>query len=170
MPQSELRLIKQIAEFIPKADAARLPRMLRGIYVLYKFRRRRHREVYDVLYVGMAAAGRRGGLRSRLIRHRSSKKRGHLWTHFSAYEAWDNIRDEEIVELEGLFRHIYRKDSAANVLNIQRGFKKAKRLRQNDLSQWRSTIPAQNARKRSGKKRRRRSPRRKGSAHGGDRH
>jgi hypothetical protein len=86
------------------------------------------------MYVGMAVAGRRGGLRSRLKSH--FRKKGDLWTHFSAFEVWDNIRDEEIVELEGLFRHIYRRDNKANALNIQRGFKKMRRVRQNNLSKW----------------------------------
>jgi len=52
------------------------------------------------------------------------------------FEVWDNIRDEEVAELEGLFRHIYRRDSAANRLNIQRGFKKARSVRQDDLGKW----------------------------------
>jgi hypothetical protein len=52
------------------------------------------------------------------------------------FEVWDNIRDEEVAEPEGLFRHIYRKDSAANRLNIERGFKKARSVRQNDLGKW----------------------------------
>ncbi len=108
MPERELRLVKRSAEFIPKDDARLLARRLRGIYVLYKMRRNEGRAKSDVLYVGMATAGRRGGLRSRLMSH----------------------------ELEGLFRHIYRKDSAANALNIQRGFKKARRVRDNDLSKW----------------------------------
>lgn len=132
MPESELRLVKRIAEFIPKDRAKLLPRMLRGIYVLYKQRPNGGRLKYDVQYVGMATAG----MRSRLLSHTRSKRKGKLWTHFSAYEVWDNIRDEEVVELEGLFRHIYRKDSAASSLNIQKGFKKAKRVRQNDLSKW----------------------------------
>ncbi len=68
--------------------------------------------------------------------HARSKRKGKLWTHFSAFEVWGNIRDEEVAELEGLFRHIYRKDSAASALNIQRGFKKASRVRQNDLKRW----------------------------------
>jgi len=29
-----------------------------------------------------------------------------------------HIRDEEVAELEGLFRHIYRRDGQANRLNI----------------------------------------------------
>jgi hypothetical protein len=31
-----------------------------------------------------------------------------------------------VTELEGLFRHIYRKDTKANRLNEQKGFKKIK--------------------------------------------
>jgi len=48
------------------------------------------------------------------------------WTHFSIFEVWDNITQDEVAELEGLFRHIYRKDTKANALNEQRGFKKLK--------------------------------------------
>jgi len=139
MPESELRLVKRSAEFIQKGNAGLLPRRLRGIYVLYKRRRSGGALRYDVLYVGMATAGRRGGLRGRLLSHARSRRRGRLWTHFSVFEVWDNIRDEEVAELEGLFRHIYRKDSAANSLNIQRGFKKARRVRQNDLRKWLSS-------------------------------
>lgn len=137
MAESELRLVRRIAEFVGKEDLKFLPRSLRGIYVLYRRRVNRGREKYDVLYVGMAAAGRRGGLRGRLMSHARSNRKGKLWTHFSAFQVWDNIRDEEVAELEGLFRHIYRKDSAANALNIQCGFKKARRVRENDLRKWR---------------------------------
>lgn len=42
---------------------------------------------------------------------------------------WDNIREEEIRELEGIFRHIYRKDTRANKLNTQRSFKKLTQVR-----------------------------------------
>jgi hypothetical protein len=127
MPESALRLVKSSAEFIPKDQVNQLPRGLRGIYVLYKQRSGAHPK-YEVLYVGMAAAGRRTGLRGRLSSHARSKRKGKLWTHFSAFEVWDNIRDDEVAELEGLFRHIYRRDPAANRLNIQRGFKKARKL------------------------------------------
>jgi hypothetical protein len=137
MPESELRLVRRIAEFITKDEVRLLPRSLRGIYVLYKRRLDHGREKYDVLYVGMAAAGRRGGMRGRLMSHARSKRKGKLWTHFSAFEVWDNIRDDEVAELEGLFRHIYRKDSNANALNIQRGFKKTRSVREDDLSKWR---------------------------------
>jgi len=57
-------------------------------------------------------------------------------------EVWDNIRDEEIIELEGLFRHLYRKDSRANALNVQRGFKKARKVRRNNLRQWKDNSQA----------------------------
>ena len=94
-----------------------------AIYVLYKHSRKHGKDKYDLLYVGMTNAGRRGGIVSRLRSHRRNKK--DLWTHFSVFEVWDNIRDEEVAELEGLFRHLYRNDTKANSLNVQRGFKKA---------------------------------------------
>jgi hypothetical protein len=40
------------------------------------------------------------------------------------------------MELEGLFRHIYRRDAHANSLNVQRGFKKMRRVRRNDFTDW----------------------------------
>lgn len=136
MPESPLRLIKRVAEFRPKDELKYLPRMLRGIYVLYRVRRVRGREKFDVQYVGMAAAGRRRGLRGRLSSHAKSERKRDLWTHFSVYEVWENIRDDEVAELEGLFRHIYRKDSRANTLNIQRGYKKVRQARKNNLKLW----------------------------------
>jgi hypothetical protein len=134
MPQSELRLIKRCTEFVSKEEVRSIPRRLRGIYVLYKERVRQKSQKYDVVYVGMAKAGRRGGIRGRLWSH--FKRKGDLWTHFSAFEVWDNIRDEEVAELEGLFRHIYRLDTRANRLNIQRGFKKVRKVQQDDLRRW----------------------------------
>lgn len=75
------------------------------------------------------------GMRGRLESH---AKRKADWTHFSAFEVWDNIRDEEIVELEGLFRHLYRHDSHANGLAVQKMFKKLKRTQVpiNDRGEW----------------------------------
>jgi hypothetical protein len=64
MPESALRLVKCSAEFIPKDRVNHLPRKLRGIYVLYKQRHGGVDPKYDVLYVGMAAAGRRPPWRS----------------------------------------------------------------------------------------------------------
>lgn len=78
--------------------------------------------------------GGKGGLRWRLKGHR--RKKVGLWTHCSIFEVWDNIRNDEIVELEGLFRHIYRYDSRANKLNKQRGFKKLEMVRDSTYWEW----------------------------------
>lgn len=130
MKQSPLRLIKRSAEFRPKQQVRRFPTGRRGLYVLYCLSEKDGKKHYDVVYVGMATRG----IKSRLLRHLKQKE--DLWTHFSAFEVWDNIRDEEIVELEGLFRHLYRKDSRANALNVQKSFKRAARVRQNNLKEW----------------------------------
>jgi len=52
------------------------------------------------------------------------------------FEVWDNITEAEVEELEGLFRHIYRKDTGANPLNEQRGFKKLKAVGKQRLADW----------------------------------
>ena len=101
-----------------------MPPRTRGLYVLYKHNARSGS--YDVVYVGMAR-GERSGIAGRLWSHRRNK--GQLWTHFSAFEVWDNIRPEEVEELEGLFRHLYRKDSKANSLNKQRSYKPLNQIR-----------------------------------------
>lgn len=136
MPETALRLIKRFAEFRPKDEFNLVPPSRRGLYVLYRKRRKNGTEKYDVVYVGMTTSG----MRSRLRSHK--RKKGDLWTHFFTFEVWDNIRDEEIIELEGLFRHIYRKDSRANALNVQRGFKKLRKIRRNDLRKWEANSDA----------------------------
>lgn len=116
-----LRLIQRHVEYVPIADVLRVPRNLRGIYVLYlreKPRGNRKRDHYNVVYVGMA---RQGGIRRRLRSHR--KRKSARWTHFSIFEVWPNISDGEIAELEGLFRHLFRYDAIASSLNKQRGYK-----------------------------------------------
>ncbi len=135
MPQSPLRLIRRYTELRSIDEVDDFPRELRGIYVLYQRRRRAGNVHYNVVYVGMAAAGRRGGIKGRLRKHR--QKKPDLWTHFSAFQVWDNIRDEEIRELEGLFRHIYKTDAQANRLNVARGFKLLKSVRNDRLTEWR---------------------------------
>ncbi len=52
------------------------------------------------------------------------------------FEVWENIRNDEIIELEGLFRHIYRLDSRANELNKQRGFRKLKMVQDSNFHEW----------------------------------
>lgn len=77
---------------------------------------------------------RRGGIRGRLKSHRRKKR--DLWTHFSVYEVWDNVRDDEVAELEGLFRHFYRLDPVAAELNRQRGFKPMSQVRRRSFEHW----------------------------------
>ena len=91
MAISELRLIKNCAEYLPQSEVYRIPKLTRGIYVLYQYRPKT--EMYDVVYVGMAGGEVKSGIRGRLESHK--KKKGPHWTHFSAYEVWDNIRETE---------------------------------------------------------------------------
>lgn len=132
MEQSPLKLIRRCIEYLPIDDILQFPRGIRGIYVLYKHKTRFN--TFDVVYVGMTKAGEGGGVRGRLRKHK--KRKSGLWSHCSVYEVWDNIRDEEIVELEGLFRHIYRYDSRANSLNVQRGFKKIHLVQESNIKNW----------------------------------
>jgi len=120
MAVSELRLIKHCVEFLSKDKIKQLPPLSRGVYVLYKYRPKKKK--YDVVYIGMAGGTKKSGMDKRLRSHR--RRKGEHWTHFSAFEVWDNIREEEVRELEGILRHIYRKDSHANKLGIQKSFKK----------------------------------------------
>jgi hypothetical protein len=64
------------------------------------------------------------------------RKKGAGWTHFTIFEVHDNITDDEIYELEGLFRHIYRKDRMANRLNKQGRYKKFKIISFESLQNW----------------------------------
>lgn len=131
MAVSELRLIKRCVEFLPKKQINSVPRYTRGIYVLFKHRSPQNK--YDVVYVGMAAGAKTASIPGRLRVHK--RRKGRLWTHFSAFEVWDNIREEEIEELEGLFRHIYSKDTNANKLNRQRAYKKLTKVSQKTLTE-----------------------------------
>jgi hypothetical protein len=140
MPQSPMRLIRRCIEYQPADAVFKVPPKLRGVYVLYRQEPasgRRKTDRYQVVYVGMATTG---SIRSRLKVHRRRKVR--LWTHFSVYEVWDNIRDDEIAELEGLFRHIYRLDPVASELNKQRGFKPIRQVRRKQFDNWHSEAPA----------------------------
>ena len=125
MPVSELRLVKRCVEFCEKKDLTSIPGHTRGIYALFQYRPRLNK--YDVVYIGMAAGMKTASIRGRLRVHR--RKKGKLWTHFSAFEVWDNISEEEVRELEGILRHIFRKDSHANKLGIQKSFKKLTKIK-----------------------------------------
>jgi len=130
MPMSLHRIFKNSLEFMPVADIAKLPLRMRGIYVLFVEGERR---TMNVVYVGMAR-GEASGIEGRLASHR--KQKPELWTHFSVFEAWDNISVQEIEELEGLFRHIYRKDALANKLNKQRSYKPLDKIRRKEPAAW----------------------------------
>ncbi len=131
MPISPLRLIRNSVEYCTRKDISDVPPYTRGIYVLYKYRH--HYDAYNVVYVGMAG-GENAGVRGRLRRHLENK--GDHWTHFSVYQVWDNIREDEVKELEGLFRHLYRYDHKANKLNKQRGFKRLNQIRSDYFDEW----------------------------------
>lgn len=131
MSISELKFIQRCAEFCPREQIRLIPPKTRGIYALLRYRPRLNK--YDVVYIGMAS-GPKGCIRGRLRSHLHSKRKGEKWTHFSIFQVWPNIK-EEVEELEGILRHIYRKDSRANRLNIQRGFKKLRKVRRN-LEKW----------------------------------
>jgi len=132
MPVSELRLIKRCAEFLSRMEIKNIPPYRRGIYALLHYRPKL--DAFDVVYIGIAAGTKTASIRGRLRIH--ERRKGHLWTHFSIYEVWDNIREEEIRELEGIFRHIYRLDTRANRLNKQKAFKKLKKIQDNNLKNW----------------------------------
>ncbi|MHC4739524.1 MAG: GIY-YIG nuclease family protein, partial [Planctomycetota bacterium] len=123
MAVSELRLIKHCVEYIKrsKENIENIPRKIRGIYVLYKKRSKRMKpkggNAYDVVYIGMVGGEKQAGVGGRLRSHNKQKEG---WTHFSIFEVWDNIREEEVRELEGILRHVFRKDSHANKLGIQK--------------------------------------------------
>jgi len=113
MPYARCRFIKRVAEFVPAAQRENVPDNTRGIYALLKHQKG---DCYDVVYVGMSA-GSKAGMWSRLRSHWRKKKGA--WTHFTVFEVHDNITAQEIREIEGLFRHTYRKDSRANRHNKQ---------------------------------------------------
>jgi hypothetical protein len=135
MPQSILRFIRRSAEFLERKSISHLQEGLRGIYVLYDSNVERGKQRYDVRYIGMSA-GKRFGIKGRLRSHIRSKRKGNEWTHFSVFQVLDNVTDQEIAELEGLARHIYRRDPTASTLNIQRGCKKLRRVRDNKITNW----------------------------------
>lgn len=133
MAKSELRLIKHALEYKSIDQIDVVPDRTRGIYALYKHVGKGRN--FDLVYVGMAR-GAKTGIKGRLKSHRRQKSG--LWTHFSVFEVWDNIVEEEVEELEGLFRHLFKFDRKANRLNKQKGYKKLRRIRKRTEKEWRS--------------------------------
>jgi hypothetical protein len=130
---SSLRLIKWCSQWRKKDEWTRVPVGLRGIYVLHKHEKP---DRFNVVYVGMAASGT--GIKRRLRAHSRAKRKAKKWTHFSFFVAWENIRDDEIRELEALLQEIYRKDLSANALAKQKGSEKVKEIRKQKASDWSS--------------------------------
>jgi len=119
VPLSHTYLFKRSFEFVPRSEINSLPVLMRGIYVLYREAPQKGaKSKMDVVYVGMAR-GENSGAKGRLKRHNTLKAE---WTHCSIFEVWDNIYPQQIEELEGLFRHLYRRDSIANKLNKQKAY------------------------------------------------
>jgi hypothetical protein len=119
-----LRLIFRCAQWIPRDLRTRIPRRVRGIYALH----RQRKDKFDVVYIGMSSG--KSGIRRRLASHARHKAKE--WSHFSFFEVWPNVSEGEISELEGLFREIFRKDTHANHLALQ---KKCEKLRKVKVSQ-----------------------------------
>jgi|SRR6266851_4640630 len=122
------KFIKRCAEWIPRDESKHIPPATRGIYALLDHRPNENK--YDVVYVGMTA---RSSVGRRLARHKNSKK---IWNHFSIFEVQDTVGEGQILELEGLFREIYRKDSRANRFNRIGKYKKLQEVRNDDLKSW----------------------------------
>lgn len=130
MPTSPCYLFKNSFEFLPISDINMIPIKVRGIYVLYNSK---DNHKMNVVYIGMAR-GENSGVKGRLESHRRNKPK--LWTHFSVYEVWDNIAKQQVEELEGLFRHIYRYDSEANKLNQQKSYSPLKKIHRRSQKDW----------------------------------
>jgi len=136
MPVSNLRFFKRCAEWLPRSEIRTIPKNTRGIYTLLK---KTGKDKYQVLYVGMSGGNKAHGIHYRLSSHTKSKRKNKTkWDYFSFFEVWDNIPFSEVKELEGLIRHIYRKDKTVNILNRQRRFKKFIDVRDNKLKNWKS--------------------------------
>jgi hypothetical protein len=145
MPVSKLRWIKQCIEFCPQKEAEDIPHKIRGLYVLYNApdmpdnkpdKQGRHKR-YDVAYVGIAFGEKVGGVHGRIKKHLSSERKRGKWTHFSVFKVWENVRGDELRELEGLLRHLYRKHPGTNSLAKAKSYQrlKNKEVRVNDLKQ-----------------------------------
>lgn len=152
--QSTLRWVWRMTEFRPKDDRVELPWKVRGFYALLSEEGHRKKR-YHVEYVGIA-----DDLRRRLNQHASgSKKR--RWDHFSVFQVWPNITEEEIREIEGILRHVYRKDPHASGMNKQRRMNMLGRVRV-PLLRWTSEIPIRGEIDKARAKRARNGPRKVG--------
>ena len=146
------RWIYRLAEFVPIDRRREVPRGTRGVYALLQQRK----EHFDVVYIGISTSGVRG----RLDKHASKKKD---WTHFSVYEVWPNVTEDELRQLEGLLRHIYRRDSRPTFHQQKAMYDLLMADDGKTLAEWKPLpLPAglekRRARKRSGARRKRAEP------------
>lgn len=126
---SLLRLTKRCRLFRPLSEIKSIPSITRGLYILYRKAKlgKDHKKRFDVVYIGVAGTGEKPkrGIHGRLSDH-LKKKKG--WTHYSFFEVHDNIRGDEILELEGLLLHIFRYDPRIELQNRQVGSRRLKKL------------------------------------------
>lgn len=128
MPKpAPLRLIKRCRFYTERGEWKPVPRLTRGVYVLYLKRITRKKPIFDVTYIGVGGTGKNptSGIGRRLRSHDKNKKD---WTHYSFFEVHDNISREEILELESLFLRIFRNDSRVKLANVMFGSKVFKTL------------------------------------------
>lgn len=109
--KSPLALVKRSAELISGHATEHIPANLFGIYVLYVHRKSTNK--YDVQYIGTANRKNRQDIKSAIQEHK--KNDTPLWTHFSTYELWDRILDEDQYHINELFKRIYKEDSKARI-------------------------------------------------------
>src|ERR1700733_3980261 len=127
MPQqSPLRLIKRWRKYAARDSVSDVPRVTRGVYVLYK----QHAGQYHVCYIGVAGlrVGAKSGVTSRLKSHARHKDN---WSHYSVFEVHDNVTSDEIRELEALLLGIFRDDHRVKLANTQLGSRRLRQIRVN---------------------------------------
>jgi len=130
---NELRLVRHWAENLEQTEIGKIPEGTRGIYALLQKQQKKAetgKDKYDVVYIGMSTTG----IRKRLRSHAANPNKAGLWSHFSIYSVWPNITDQEVKELEGLFRSIYRRDSKANRLAVQKRYAPLSQVRDNSFN------------------------------------
>ncbi|MFP3756304.1 hypothetical protein SB751_20675 [Cupriavidus sp. SIMBA_020] len=128
-----LRLIEEKHELLDKDEINKLPKGLRGIYVLYQTTpnpKKAKIPFRNVVYIGMSASGIKGRLR----KHSADPRKSEKWDTCSVFSVWPNVRVDEIRELEGILRHIYRFDAESQGMNNQGTYFKLKKTRDIELS------------------------------------
>jgi hypothetical protein len=101
-----------------------VPRITRGVYVLYLLKRGKYR----VVYIGVAGLNKvqNSVIASRLRSHHKKRKN---WTHYSFFEVHDNVSHDEIRELESFLLSIFRHDDRIGLENKQKSSKAFFKLR-----------------------------------------